>query len=133
MKDYRKAMIAKIHIARKELNLTELQYRDILKKLTGKTSTKYMTSAELHRVLAAFYQMGFKPKKKKSIPAMVSDSKQGMIARIEQAAPQILGIKWHRRLRRFIEYKYEKSELQFLTLNELRGVWAFLRAVERKR
>jgi phage gp16-like protein len=55
-------MIAKIHIARKELALDEETYRQVLERVTGKTSSGEMSFRQLDAVLTEFKRLGWKPK-----------------------------------------------------------------------
>jgi phage gp16-like protein len=57
----RRAMLAKIHVARKQLQLDEDDYRQILLDETGRTSAGDCTEAELERALKRFEAKGFKP------------------------------------------------------------------------
>lgn len=59
---HRRSMLAKIHVARKELNIVEDDYRQILLDQTGLLSAKDCTDAQLHKVLDALKAKGFKPK-----------------------------------------------------------------------
>lgn len=59
---YRRAMLAKIHVARKELAIVEDDYRQILVDQTGHLSAKDCSDAELAKVLDALKAKGFKPK-----------------------------------------------------------------------
>jgi phage gp16-like protein len=56
----RKPLLAKIHIAKKQLKLDDEEYRAILTETTQKTSCKDMSGQELGLVLAALKRMGFK-------------------------------------------------------------------------
>lgn len=58
----KQAMLAKIHIAKKELNLTDDNYRALLQGVTGKTSTKGMSLPEMDEVLIRLKEHGWKPK-----------------------------------------------------------------------
>lgn len=58
----RRAMLAKLHLARKQLALTEDSYRDVLRRVTGLDSAAAMSEAQLDRALAEFKRLGFKPK-----------------------------------------------------------------------
>lgn len=49
-----------IHIAKQKLSMDEFSYRTMLERLTGKTSCKEMTIAELMRVQAEMESKGFK-------------------------------------------------------------------------
>lgn len=57
----RRAMLAKIHVAKKQLQLDEDDYRQILLDETGRTSAGDCTEAELERALRRFEAKGFKP------------------------------------------------------------------------
>lgn len=60
---HRTAMLSKIHIARKDLALSEESYRDILRRKTGVESAAGLSDAQLDHVLAEFSRLGWKPKK----------------------------------------------------------------------
>lgn len=53
-------LIQLIHIAKQKLAIDEFSYRTMLERLTGKNSTKEMTTAQLMQVLAEMESKGFK-------------------------------------------------------------------------
>lgn len=55
----RRARLAKVHIARKQLALEEDSYRALLRRMTGKDSASAMAIAELDLVLNEFKRLGF--------------------------------------------------------------------------
>lgn len=55
------ALLAKIHIAKKQLGLDDDIYRETLHRLTGKSSSAGMTESEQMKVLDHFRKAGFKP------------------------------------------------------------------------
>lgn len=57
----RNAMLGKVHVARKALNLDEDDYRNILMQETGHGSAKDCTEQQLDRVLGRFEALGWKP------------------------------------------------------------------------
>jgi phage gp16-like protein len=57
---HRRTMIAKIHVAKKQLNLIDDDYRQILFDETGKTSAGDMTDGELVTVLKRLEGSGFR-------------------------------------------------------------------------
>lgn len=57
-----RADLAKIHIAKKELALDDLVYRDILREHGGAASASDLDAAGLARVLAHFRRLGWVPK-----------------------------------------------------------------------
>lgn len=58
----KKILMAKIHIAKKDLGLDDDTYRDVLWRVTGKRSCKDMTIAQLQDVVKDMENSGFKPK-----------------------------------------------------------------------
>lgn len=64
----RRAMIAKIHLAKKQLALTDDSYRDVLRRVTGVESTGNMRADQLDAVLREFARLGWKarPARKRS-------------------------------------------------------------------
>ncbi len=58
---HRRAMIAKIHVGKKDLQLDEDDYRQILMQETGRGSSADCTEAELERVIDRFRGLGWKP------------------------------------------------------------------------
>lgn len=59
----RNPMLAKLHIAKKELRLDDETYRAVLSRVTGKTSSAGLKDHQLDAVLAEFKRLGWKPKK----------------------------------------------------------------------
>ena len=62
----RQALLAKIHIGIKALDLPDEVYRGMLLEHTGQNSAKDADADGLERVLKSFLQMGFKPTAKGS-------------------------------------------------------------------
>lgn len=60
----RKGLIAKIHIAKQQLNMDDDTYRAILQRTTGQNSTKNCDLAQLQRVMTEMERLGFQPTSK---------------------------------------------------------------------
>ncbi|MAY77806.1 regulatory protein GemA [Citromicrobium bathyomarinum] len=58
---HRRSMIAKIHVARKQLQMEEDDYRQIVFDASGKTSSADCSDAQLEAIIDALKQRGFKP------------------------------------------------------------------------
>lgn len=58
----KKILMAKVHIAKKDLGLDDDTYRDVLERVTGKRSCKGMTIAQLESVIKDMEAHGFTPK-----------------------------------------------------------------------
>ena len=54
-------MLAKVAIARKQLALDEDSYRAIVLRVTGNSSARVASDAQLHRLLGEFGKLGFTP------------------------------------------------------------------------
>lgn len=64
----RNPMLAKVHIAKKELGLDDETYREVLSRVTGKTSSAGLKDHQLDAVLTEFKRLGWKPKPAKAKP-----------------------------------------------------------------
>lgn len=60
-KEGRNGLIGKIHVAKKQLAVTDDSYRAILVRVTGKDTCSQMGLSELENVLNEFKRLGFKP------------------------------------------------------------------------
>ncbi|MEI6160143.1 MAG: regulatory protein GemA [Roseococcus sp.] len=83
----RKAMLAKIHIARKDLALSDESYADILRRKTGMESAAGLSDQQLDRVLGEFKRLGWKPKKGRT-----GTSKHAQIRMIHAVWKDICGL-----------------------------------------
>lgn len=61
-RDHRNSDLAKIHIAKKQLGLTDEDYRALLQGYGGASSSSELDHAGRQRVLAYLQGIGFKPK-----------------------------------------------------------------------
>lgn len=120
--NYRKALIGKIHIAKKQLCLDEDTYRDVLRLATsGLTSCKDMNITELERVLYAMEKKGFKPiKKDHGRKPKKADHNQPTIDKIEAILAEN---KLHWNYAHGIAKKmFNKEALEFCTPEQLKKV-----------
>lgn len=65
-----KVTLAKIHIAKKELGLTDEAYRDILRRIAGKDSAAGISEAQAEKVLRHFVRLGWRPKYQQELPGI---------------------------------------------------------------
>lgn len=66
--------LAKIHIAKKDLGLSDEAYRDVLRNVCGKESAAQLTDMQAARLLRYFEGRGWKPKKQGSLPGFTTPS-----------------------------------------------------------
>ena len=60
----RKGLIAKIHVAKAQLNMEDDVYRQFLRETTGQSSCRDLDLLQLQRVIAKMERLGFKPTRK---------------------------------------------------------------------
>lgn len=58
----RRALLAKVHLAKKDLRLDDETYRDVLERITGRRSSAECSVGELETLVAHFRAQGFVPK-----------------------------------------------------------------------
>jgi phage gp16-like protein len=65
----RRARLAKVHVAKKQLALEDDSYRALLMRVTGKSSSADCTDAQLDAVLGEFARLGFTADKPRQPPS----------------------------------------------------------------
>ena len=64
--------LAKIHIAKKELGLTDEAYRDIMRERFGKDSAAKLTGSQAFHLINHFKSLGWRPKYQHKLPGVYS-------------------------------------------------------------
>jgi len=128
--EIRRGLLAKIHIAKKELALSEEFYRELLYRLTGKRSCRDMNIPELETVCRVLQEMGWVPVRQMAI-TQTQINRQGMIEEIEALAQRVFGEGWKRRLNAFCRAKFGIEHYKFCGHKELRALFGFLRKSEK--
>lgn len=68
-RDARQALLARVHIAWKEMGIKEDAYRDILRRVTGQESARALGDGQLTLVLDEFKRLGWAPKVRHPVSA----------------------------------------------------------------
>jgi hypothetical protein len=74
--------LALIHVAKKQLGLSEEEYREILKSQGGTESAKFLDEFGVDRILRFFHTLGFKQTKKapkRNLKLLASEAQRAMI------------------------------------------------------
>ena len=123
----KKALLAKIHIAKKDLCLDDGTYRDVLRRVTGKDSSSKMLISELERVIYEFGNLGWKPSAaakpkhgKKPTVSTAMPSRQSIMDKIEAILAD-MGLHWNY-AHRTANNMFGKEKLDFCTDDELHKV-----------
>ena len=69
----KRPLLAKVHIAKAQLGLDDEQYRDILRRVTGKESASKCRYSQLVDLINEFKALGWKTKAKKAFRKAPSD------------------------------------------------------------
>lgn len=69
----KRPLLAKIHIAKAQLNLDDDQYRNIVRRVTGKDSAAQCRYSQLVDLINEFKSLGWKTEKKKAFRRAPSD------------------------------------------------------------
>ena len=123
--------LAKIHIAKKALKLTDDVYRRILRAKCGKESARDMTSGEILRILSYFKNLGWQPQQPTVASGQASSAAKkfdDLGRRPDMASPAQLrkievmwmtgpGIreKTSATLRHFLQHHFSVSDLRFIS------------------
>jgi len=129
--------IAKIHIAKKELKLSDEQYQLVLHSATGKESCKDMTPGELNQVLREMKSRGFKAKKSENKTkyndlanreGMASPKQLRMIEATWMNHPRVRH-KTAVALRTFLKHKFRIAHLRFIPANQVGKIATAIEAI----
>lgn len=69
----KRPLLAKVHIAKTQLGLDDDQYRDIVRRITGKDSAAQCRYSQLVDLINEFKSLGWKTEKKKAFRRAPSD------------------------------------------------------------
>lgn len=120
--------LAKLHIARKELRLSEADYRAALARATGKTSAAALDDGEREKALAEFRRLGWKGKPTRN---SVDRPHVGKIVALWRAAAQDGAIRdgSDAALRAFVERQTGVGAPQFLNPKQANAVIEAIKAM----
>lgn len=91
----RNPALAKIHIAKKELCLDDDDYRSVLERITGKTSSADLSPSELGAVLEEFKRLGWKPEFKAKSGGRRAGKSNENVARLHYKIEALWRTLWH--------------------------------------
>ncbi len=126
-----RSLLAKIHIAKKDLRLSDDDYRATLVRITGKSSSAECSERQLEQLLAEFKRQGWKPKGGKSAAAGFGKphvrkiyalwKEAGIVGAVDNATKDAL--------RAFVKRQTGKDAPEFLTPPEANKVSEALKAM----
>ncbi|WP_226383383.1 gp16 family protein [Burkholderia mayonis] len=78
-----KTTVAKIHIAKQQLAMTDDEYRTVLRSVAGVSSSKELTPEGAHKLLKHFERCGFEPKRSVGRRPNMAGAREQRLKRIE--------------------------------------------------
>lgn len=128
----KKILMAKIHIAKKDLHLDDDTYRDVLWRVTGKRSCSDMTIAQLESVVKDMQSSGFKPKaaSKHGKKPDVIKRRKNLMSKIEAILAD-MGLHWNY-AHSMADSMFQIKRLQFLSDKQLYKVTQALSVHQRR-
>lgn len=130
---YKKAELAKIHIAKQQLGFDDDSYRAMLQTLCGVNSSKDLTAQGRAQLLDYFKKQGFefkKPKVNKHLGRPNNIDIQPLLKKIE-ALLTVGHLPWDYALG-MAKHMYKKDKLEFCHSTELMGIVAALSKHQKK-
>jgi phage gp16-like protein len=119
----RNSNLAKIHIAKKRLGMGEVDYRALLKNLTGKDSAAVMNPREHIEVIRGMEALGFQPLSTKNEIESLRRMIKKLFHQISRANNEALALR-----RRLFKFNH-MTDLEQLSLKQLREVYEDLERV----
>ncbi|MXV35811.1 MULTISPECIES: gp16 family protein [unclassified Saccharibacter] len=128
----RQKLLAQLHIAKKDMALADESYRALLHRVTGKSSAREMSDAQIGRVLAEFSALGWKKGRFKKYAASAHPDVRKVFA-LWGSLKDHLDCKGSRAgLRRFVENMVGVSDPNFLDGKQTQQVIEALKAMQRR-
>jgi len=131
-------LLAKIHIAKKNLGLDEETYREVLNSECGVRSAKFLTNDQALNVIRRFKNSGWVPKSK---PKKYDDQK-GDIYSATPAQKRKIEVMWHdiyrgnsetKHLRQFLFNHFKVSDIRFLDKDKAYQAIEALKSIQNRR
>lgn len=136
-------LLAKIHIAKKELGLDEESYRAALENVTGKRSAADLTNEQVLKAIRHFKDLGWTPHASRLTPnAKKYDDQKGDIYSASPGIKRKIEAMWHdiyrgndetKHLRQFLFNHFKVSDIRFLEKRTAYEVVEALKAMKRRR
>ena len=128
----KKILMAKIHIAKKELGFDDDTYRDVLWRVTGKRSCSDMAISELEAVVNDMQNAGFKPKatKKHGKKPSVAKQRQVVLSKIEAILAD-MGLHWNY-AKAMAKNMFDRDAIEWLTDEQLFKLMQALAVYQRR-
>jgi len=131
-------LLAKIHIAKKELGLDDETYREVLSSEFGVWSSKDLNNEKALKLIRIFKNKGWKPKLK---PKKYDDQK-GDIYSATPVQKRMIEAMWHdlyrgndetKHLRQFLFNHFKISDIKFLDRRIVYDVIEALKSIQKRR
>jgi phage gp16-like protein len=134
--DFRKSMLAKIHVAKKQLGLTDDDYRDVIEAQTGERSASQLNNRQLDQLLRHFSGCGWQERSMRvrkndaGAPTEKAMNSKALLSKIEALLAEIGSqegkhVPWSYAAA-ILKRMYKVDKLEWAKPDQLRGVIAAL-------
>lgn len=133
-----KKLLAKIHVAKKELALDDETYREILHAEFGVQSSKFLDNSQALKLIHIFKKKGWQPKSKPK----KYDDQEGDVYSATPKQKRLIEALWHeisytheeaKSLREFLFKTVKVSDLRFLTKRNAYDVIEAIKNIQARR
>ena len=128
--EHRRAMIAKIKIAQKELAMEDDAYRGLLTRVTGKTSAAALEKRELEAVLREMQRLGWQAGNPQGTPPRFASEKSRTTAKIGAMLKE-LGLSWNY-AHGMAKAMFARERVEWLNSEELHKLMQALAVYQRR-
>lgn len=121
--------LARVHIAKKELKLTDSLYRDFLELWFGKRSSKNFTSDEIEALLTHFKGLGWEQfRQAQQNPLLASPAQLYKMQKLWMTGPGVR-VKTLAALQHFLSHHFHISSLAAVKASQVRSVFGAIRKI----
>ncbi len=122
-----RSQLARVHIAKRDLKLTDPLYRDFLNLCFGKRSAKNLTADEVEALLLHFEGLGW-GSARPARPPLASPAQLGKIEAMWMHGPGVR-IKTHAALKHFLQHHFRISRISEIKASQVAPILGAIRKI----
>lgn len=121
--------LARVHIAKKDLQLTDALYRDFLELWFGKRSAKDLTASEIEALLTHFQGLGWEQfRQAPQDPQVASPAQLYEIQKLWMTGPGVR-VKTLTALEHFLSHHFHIASLSTVKASQVRSIFGAIRKI----
>ncbi len=121
--------LARVHIAKKDLKLTDALYRDFLELWFGKRSAKDLTASEIEALLTHFQGLGWEPfRQAPQNPRLASPAQLYEMQKLWMTGPGVR-VKTLAAFKHFLSHHFHIASLSAVKASQVRSIFGAIRKI----